>query len=86
MIQIRAVTIVFVATLLFGAGWAIGELRHSNNTLRVQDTLKTCNDLALSTSALAEKSLNQTVACEETLRICMSHLGLHATNSQRIHQ
>ena len=78
MIQLRTVSLIFVALLLFGSGWAIGELRHFNNETATRDLIKSSMELSVNSTAMADKSLNQTLTCQETLNICLQHLGFRA--------
>lgn len=72
---LRTVAIIFVASLLFGSGWAIGELRHASREQSTRDLLKTSMELAVDTAAMTDKALAQTVACQETLNICLRQMG-----------
>lgn len=75
MIHIRSIPIVFVALLLFGAGWMVGELRHANKELANKELLKINADLAVNAAEMTDKALEQTLTCQETLNICLRHLG-----------
>lgn len=66
---------VFIACLLFGAGWAIGELRHVNHDVEQRSLLKASSDLAVNSAAMADRALEHAASCQGTLTICLQHLG-----------